>query len=710
MNQIRHPSIALVIAAILACLYGGSVAITTQVPEDIITGILGGPLVMAFRTVLALLIFGTIAYLYITRRVVFRPHFRFAIPLMVIGLVAVLQLFNTNFFYAGLSGGLLWLLYLGSFFAAIGAVGREHGTQLLLAGIGIGASLLALLGLVEYLGMMQTEPGYRIFAGWINPNALAGAFVIGLPVTIALAVGAKGRMHFVMIAATALVMLALALTQSRGGQLAAGGGAVFTLFLLAVWVKPKKIALPGLAVLAGYVFALALRGMASGSATGAAGRIADAATQDHSAGFRRNLWQTSIELLQLSPSGFGAGSFQYVSAKPGLVTGTFFAHQSFLEFAVEFGVMALLALLALLFFWFIEVLRAPKSMTRQQNILRAGIIGAVAGTCAQSLIDSNLSYTGLGVLFFLLLGTGLLVSADGVTPEPWPVWVRQSKVIVVCALPIVGFLVLAYQESLKVSLVRAAESGESAKAQTLATSLEGFALQDDEAYQLLSSLGAGSDDQRLAYLESAAEYGPRPTYFRSIAALHAERGNYDLALQALDAGLGWDPNNLLILDQAMQLAIANSDRSAAVEFANRLLAVESTPYYQVRSIPEAVPTETAKARVFLANLSDSNARKKELLTGAVDIYKQYLDSTVPIVIRFSKANPPMRFSGQGLQEALDNLERAEEAAHLLATTAGELGDETAVREAVTAGDAFSSAASELSSGTSSGIGTTSGSR
>lgn len=711
MSFLKHPAIGLVLAAVLACLYGGSVSLTTQVPDDAITGILGGPLVMAFRSLLALLVFGTIAYVYISRRVVFRPHFRFAVPVLILGTICVLQMFGSQFFYAAMAGGLLWLLYLGAFAGALGALGRDHGVVLLVGAISIGCGLLALLGIVEYLGMMGSEPGYRIFAGWINPNALAGVFVIGIPATIGLAALSNGRPHALLMIVLVLSGAALMLTQSRGGMVAATIGIVVACLLISIWAAPKRSLLPLIATVSGVLVAIGLRTLGAGSAEGAVGRVAEGAAQEHSAGFRRSLWQTAADLIQMSPSGHGAGSFQYVSALPGHNTTTVFAHQSFLELGSEMGLAGLAALLGLLVLWIVEVLRAPKSLTKQQNLLRAGIVGAVLATCAQSMIDSNLSYTGIGLLFFLLLGAGLLVSADGVTPEPWPIWFRQTTVVGLAVVPIIGFLVLAYQESLKVSMVRAGESGDTQQIRKIGPELENFTLRDDEAFFLLSIYYATSEQEQLRFLLAAAESGPRPSYFRAIARMEERRGNTAEAQKALKDALAWDPNNLQSLLQLMNLAAANNEIDKAREHAERLVAVESSRYYQVRSIPEAVPTETAEARLFLASLARTAAERKDLLTGAVAIYANYLETTVPIIRRFAQADPPLRFSGQGVQEAVDVLESATRAAHLLASAAEDVNDLAAAEAAVAAGNEFSSAVSELtSSSTSAGAGTTSGSR
>jgi hypothetical protein len=99
----------------------------------------------------------------------------------------------------------------------------------------------------------------------------------------------------------------------------------------------------------------------------------------------------------------------------------------------------------------------------------------------------------------------------------------------------------------------------------------------------------------------------------------------------------------------------------------RLVAVEDTPYFQVRAIPELVPTETYEARLKLARRTDGE-RKIKLLSGAVDGYGKYRDATWPTIKRYAEVDPSASYGGESLQEATQKLELAAAAATELAQT------------------------------------------
>jgi len=66
-------------------------------------------------------------------------------------------------------------------------------------------------------------------------------------------------------------------------------------------------------------------------------------------------------------------------------------------------------------------------------------------------------------------------------------------------------------------------------------------------------------------------------------------------------------------------------------YAERMLGVEKTPYFQIRSLPQMVETSTSDARTYLAGLAKDPKQKIELLQGALDFLTQYAETTVPEV-------------------------------------------------------------------------------
>jgi hypothetical protein len=86
-----------------------------------------------------------------------------------------------------------------------------------------------------------------------------------------------------------------------------------------------------------------------------------------------------------------------------------------------------------------------------------------------------------------------------------------------------------------------------------------------------------------------------------------------------------------------------------------MVEVESTPYFQIRSLPEIVSLETFVARAFLASRLTGDA-KAEMLLPAVKGYAEYAAVTVPKVVEFAKAQMDGGFGGITLADAKENLD------------------------------------------------------
>jgi tetratricopeptide (TPR) repeat protein len=195
-------------------------------------------------------------------------------------------------------------------------------------------------------------------------------------------------------------------------------------------------------------------------------------------------------------------------------------------------------------------------------------------------------------------------------------------------------------------------------------------------------------DKQIEAAKNAVENAPSTRNLRLLARLLLDNGDVAGATLMYNRALRSDPNSLTTLSQLAELYRKSGNESAYRSTLDRLLKVEDTTYFKIRSLPELVPTETYEARLQLAELTNDQAEKRRLLTGAVAGFKAYLSSTVPTVLRMAKGDPPLPYGGETVQIATEKMQRAAEAAHRLGVLDLAAGDKAGAEEAGKAEAAF----------------------
>ena len=522
-----------------------------------------------------------------------------------------------------------------------------------------------------------------------------------------------------------LILCALALTGSKGGALLAMPtglvilgllvgrrdpvsyvGALFVLaFSAVVFVRPNAI--PGVGSLLGFLPLLALapavafavamlasvrlpvgrlagafalgcatllffasttpraQGAPAVATTGGSRIAAAATTQDQSATFRLNLWKSAAALAKERPiSGWGLGSYRYESARPGLVTTTVFAHNTYLQFAAEAGVGALALFVGFLGLWARRAFRGSSRLPVEGRLAFAAGAGGAASVVAHSLVDSDFSYFGLGLMFFLVLGAATNLAADAVAPEFVP---RPSRIVAAASIAaLAGLFLYLGDGDLAKGGVRFAQK----KGDRDASSIEGLTGWDGDAAYLWAV--AQTDPE--PGLRRAFELQPTPKIARSLAKVRERRGDFVAAEAALFPALDHDPNNLRTLYVLMELQQEAGDADAARTTARRIVAVEEKPVFRIRALDQLVPTETYLARVVLAADEADPVRKAALYADCARGIGRYAALTVPEVVRAAKEDPNGNYAGESLADARKKLGIGLDAARVAAKLYGSLGD------------------------------------
>lgn len=326
-------------------------------------------------------------------------------------------------------GLLTVLLYVGFFYVARLSVTDIRRLRLLFWAIAIGAALVSGYALVQKAGFDPIWEGYlpggRVFSSIGQANALAAYLVLAIPVSAALLFGTTRRMRVAVLLATATMVAAFVFARSRGGYL----GLLAVLVVLAIGWRHElgthsRRAIYGLAVV-----------VAAGAAVGALARAPSfteefrrlASSDDSSVRFHLDAWKVAAEIVREHPVvGTGPETFPDVFPRyshrvlPPDRASALDAfrvespHNVYLTVAVGSGIPALVAYLGVIAGFFLAVLRAARTVTREVKIaLVAVLAGAAAHLVTDAFITADVTSTWL---FWVAMGATLGLISSGAMP------------------------------------------------------------------------------------------------------------------------------------------------------------------------------------------------------------------------------------------------------------------------------------------------------
>jgi putative inorganic carbon (HCO3(-)) transporter len=221
-------------------------------------------------------------------------------------------------------------------------------------------------------------------AYYSDPNDLALAIIISLPLCLALLFLSRGVLQKVGWALAILVMLyAIISTGSRGGFVALIVTAAVLLWEFAI--RGRRRYLVALAVLAGAILWQSSSRLLVGRLKGTFNQQEDIAASYDSAEARRQLFWRSVEVTkQHSLFGVGSGNFQEISGSWHVT------HNSFTQMSAEGGVPAFILYVLILWCGF-KNLWATKRLARGQTesrLLARALLASLAGYAVGSLFLS----------------------------------------------------------------------------------------------------------------------------------------------------------------------------------------------------------------------------------------------------------------------------------------------------------------------------------
>ncbi len=300
-----------------------------------------------------------------------------------------------------------------------------------------------LIGALIALGLAEAVYGFvQVLAGWqqilgiekifyraqatgtyVNPNHYAGFLEMVLPLALAAAAErwdragrpaeVSGRAAGAFFAAVSVLLaVAVLASRSRMGVFSATCGA---LLVASFWIHSRPQRRARAAATAGVLLATAAVGVWIGI-----GPLVDRFQKAGSdAGSRLQLWEETLEMIRARPIlGGGWGSFPQLY--PQLQSSQLqfrveHAHNDYLEFAVEFGLLGAGLLVACIFAAVSRAAQAARSLpTSAASYHALGAAGGGAALLVHSLADFNLRLPANALVFATLLGIAWAAArADG---------------------------------------------------------------------------------------------------------------------------------------------------------------------------------------------------------------------------------------------------------------------------------------------------------
>jgi len=127
--------------------------------------------------------------------------------------------------------------------------------------------------------------------------------------------------------------------------------------------------------------------------------------------YRLHLWQISLSLFKARPFfGYGLGSFMSVFRKADPMTSFTYAHNCYLQFLVEAGILGLLSLLSTILIFFKICV---SSLLKNNNFLLLGILSGILAYLIHAGFDTHFYSMQLSDFFWIMLGLAIAIKRNG---------------------------------------------------------------------------------------------------------------------------------------------------------------------------------------------------------------------------------------------------------------------------------------------------------
>jgi O-antigen ligase len=268
-------------------------------------------------------------------------------------------------------------------------------------------------------------------AGYISsldPNDFAFVLSGLLPIVVAFFIVSRGTKRFGYACASIFVLIAILLTQSRGGLLGLVADILVMIFVLPARRRGKLTSGLSAANIVARMLVLAILGALTWHTLPSSARERLATITSLSSDYNMQLtgtgrlaiWTQTLPLATHRPWGYGAGAF--VTADGMFAGGRYNApHNMFLQALIELGVLGMGLLLATIIVSFRYLFRASAGMVEpsdhdalERRAFARGLLASLMGMCVAGFFLSELYSSAFWVVIIL---TGL-VGRSAAAPRP----------------------------------------------------------------------------------------------------------------------------------------------------------------------------------------------------------------------------------------------------------------------------------------------------
>lgn len=312
-----------------------------------------------------------------------------------------------------LFGGLLTICFVLFSIVIVNAIESKRQVKALLFLMVCGGVLVALYGFYQY--MFQDKFGgvwvdtemfegmFRVYSTFANPNVLGEYFLLIIPLAVACFFITKPLiMKFFYLGATGAMMLCLILTYSRGCYI--GILVAAALFLVLLDKRFIFLGVLGLLLMPFVLPETILNRFMS------IGNMSDSSTS-----YRVYIWMGTIAMLKdYWFSGVGPGQAAYNLVYPvygynGISAPH--AHNTYLQIMCDSGIIGILAFFVVIYQYFKALFCSYlKETDKTARILTIGAMSAIAGFLVQSLFDYTFYNYRVTLLFWAVIGMGIVFS------------------------------------------------------------------------------------------------------------------------------------------------------------------------------------------------------------------------------------------------------------------------------------------------------------
>lgn len=472
----------------------------------------------------------------------------------------------------------------------------------------------------------------RLFGPFINPSFFAGYLVIALPITLGVYLVAR-RAALVTLAGIGFVVdvLALMLTGAKFGIIAAVA-ALGIFFLLAIFTKSLRRA-RFMRLLLICVVVTPLLILFSAPVRSRIQAAESGGSQVHSTLFRVYTWKATLDMIEDQPwLGVGPGGYAINYREYTIAGYAANAHNSYLQLAAENGVPALIAFLLLLMAIYRgALLGIAGRMTRPSGhprevsdepvsdaitwmdmvpfsgwrLMNCALFAALVGSAIRSLVDSDWYVMGISLPFWIM--AGVLVSQSGAAEKD----ITPSKVARFTLAGLCAILVIASASFGLGDLFSArAESLIESKPEDVTGIIDLYqhavvVSPLNPEYHRQLAIWIGSSDFATADQEIGTSIGlARNTseggwYARAMLA--GMKRDWPETISSLRTALKFSPKSTQLLYKLAQAYQVSGDMREYESTLKRLIAIEDSPYEQIKGTPEIVDTTYSFAHAYFGD-------------------------------------------------------------------------------------------------------------